>query len=334
MYSFNMLLIFVLTHLNALIALGTNCFHLEKNCYICLKGDVVEKGCPENWTRLKEKCIILAPRFYNFENARRYCNHHFDAQLVTIDSKEEQDFLTETYFYFWINVKVRVTVENGSYVVSELERGSNSNFTFWKLDEMDENDISEDELCTEVKYDEIYIWVPTSCEHDLATICQHPLLSKIENARNVTTVVESFEENPDIIKHLIESNYQLEDFFEPRTTAKIESTISLDYEVTTFGSSNELPTISRKKDIRIFWMLWFLKYFAFEILVFVILISIVLILTLFIIGTIFVIFQTPKKSNAIMIANKRSDSFRLNRLESTDSTTPCLYYDTDYVIKI
>uniref|UniRef100_A0A8C9V7L7 C-type lectin domain-containing protein n=1 Tax=Scleropages formosus TaxID=113540 RepID=A0A8C9V7L7_SCLFO len=62
-----------------------------------------EQVCPERWNSFKFSCYYISNEEKNWDDSRQYCTDR-GADLVIIDSKEEQAFIDLFNGYFWIGL--------------------------------------------------------------------------------------------------------------------------------------------------------------------------------------------------------------------------------------
>uniref|UniRef100_A0A8C9SC94 C-type lectin domain-containing protein n=1 Tax=Scleropages formosus TaxID=113540 RepID=A0A8C9SC94_SCLFO len=64
---------------------------------------LIRQVCPERWNSFKFSCYYISNEEKNWDDSRQYCTDR-GADLVIIDSKEEQAFIDLFNGYFWIGL--------------------------------------------------------------------------------------------------------------------------------------------------------------------------------------------------------------------------------------
>uniref|UniRef100_A0A669CKM6 C-type lectin domain-containing protein n=1 Tax=Oreochromis niloticus TaxID=8128 RepID=A0A669CKM6_ORENI len=91
-----------------------------------LKEKIKEK-CPDRWTRFGSSCYFKSTEAKHWQESRRDCQDK-GADLVMINSKEEQEFVNEFGGFFWIGLRAKQTSGGSKW---EWVDGSALTQTFW-----------------------------------------------------------------------------------------------------------------------------------------------------------------------------------------------------------
>ncbi|XP_067371585.1 CD209 antigen-like protein C [Channa argus] len=123
-----------------------------------------KKTCPAGWTQFSWSCYILSSRSDSWTNGRSDC-HNKGADLVIINSKEEQEFVSGfTNQSAWIGLSDRA--EEGTW---KWVDGSPLTFKFWDMKQPDDRN-GED--CAEIDVQRGHKWNDLPCGHSLLWICE------------------------------------------------------------------------------------------------------------------------------------------------------------------
>uniref|UniRef100_A0A669EMH6 C-type lectin domain-containing protein n=2 Tax=Oreochromis niloticus TaxID=8128 RepID=A0A669EMH6_ORENI len=87
----------------------------------------IEEKCPDRWTRFGSSCYFKSTESKTWSESRRDCQDK-GADLVMINSKEEQEFVNEFGGFFWIGLTAKQT--SGRYKWEWVD-GSALTETFW-----------------------------------------------------------------------------------------------------------------------------------------------------------------------------------------------------------
>ncbi|XP_019211546.1 C-type lectin domain family 12 member B-like [Oreochromis niloticus] len=68
----------------------------------------IEEKCPDRWTRFGSSCYFKSTESKTWSESRRDCQDK-GADLVMINSKEEQEFVNEFGGFFWIGLTAKQT---------------------------------------------------------------------------------------------------------------------------------------------------------------------------------------------------------------------------------
>ncbi|XP_056450875.1 ladderlectin-like [Gadus chalcogrammus] len=60
-----------------------------------------KQECPDGWKKFGCKCYKTSDTYQSWNKSREFCVSH-GADLVVVDSKEEMDFISKLYWYFWL----------------------------------------------------------------------------------------------------------------------------------------------------------------------------------------------------------------------------------------
>ncbi|CAL8253682.1 unnamed protein product [Arctogadus glacialis] len=60
-----------------------------------------KQECPNGWKKFGCKCYKTSDTYQSWNKSREFCVSH-GADLVVVDSKEEMDFISELYGYYWL----------------------------------------------------------------------------------------------------------------------------------------------------------------------------------------------------------------------------------------
>ncbi|RWS12739.1 hypothetical protein B4U79_17423 [Dinothrombium tinctorium] len=275
----------------------------------------------------------------DFHDARRYCEHHMNSSLITIDSLEEENFLTlenELYF-FWIGVIAKIENVNGSLTIVETKRISAGEITYtnWDLSLIDAYDEAKNELCAEMFVNGPPVWVPINCEQTAVTLCQKPL-SAFEK---VTTKSVDYQ---DIVQLVIESsdNSLFEKVTTPESTSSTRERQTFTEtveEVIKVSRTNAKSALTRKQNKTLTierndaLIPIIMQIFYEEKAYFCLIITSSLILIIFIVSLICLILCKEKND---IEKNQKCESMTLYRMESCDSNAPVMEYMTENAIMI
>ncbi|XP_062293194.1 C-type lectin domain family 17, member A-like [Scomber scombrus] len=69
-------------------------------------GATEGESCPQDWLMFESSCYYISPQRKNWNDSRRYCLQN-DADLVIINSTQEQAFLTGFAMAVWIGMTDR-----------------------------------------------------------------------------------------------------------------------------------------------------------------------------------------------------------------------------------
>uniref|UniRef100_A0A669BEM0 C-type lectin domain-containing protein n=1 Tax=Oreochromis niloticus TaxID=8128 RepID=A0A669BEM0_ORENI len=83
--------------------------------------------CPDRWTRFGSSCYFKSTERKTWSDSRRDCQDK-GADLVMINSKEEQEFVNEFGGFFWIGLRAKQTSGGSKW---EWVDGSALTQTFW-----------------------------------------------------------------------------------------------------------------------------------------------------------------------------------------------------------
>ncbi|XP_034003341.1 CD209 antigen-like protein C [Trematomus bernacchii] len=126
-----------------------------------------EKTCPEGWRMIGCSCYLLSTEKASWEQSRQHCTAR-GADLVIVDSEEEQEFITSKIKEdTWIGLNDRE--EEGTW---KWVDGSplTLNLTFWSTGQPDNFD---EEDCVEIRsVVHSQSWNDRPCENDLHWICE------------------------------------------------------------------------------------------------------------------------------------------------------------------
>uniref|UniRef100_A0A669BL53 CD209 antigen-like protein C n=1 Tax=Oreochromis niloticus TaxID=8128 RepID=A0A669BL53_ORENI len=87
----------------------------------------IEEKCPDRWRRFGSSCYFKSTESKTWSESRRDCQDK-GADLVMINSKEEQEFVNEFGGFFWIGLTAKQT--SGGYKWEWVD-GSALTETFW-----------------------------------------------------------------------------------------------------------------------------------------------------------------------------------------------------------
>ncbi|XP_034003339.1 CD209 antigen-like protein C [Trematomus bernacchii] len=126
---------------------------------------LMEKTCPEGWRKFDCSCYLFSTEKRSWEQSRQDCTAR-GADLVIVDSEEEQEFITSMIKeQTWIGLND--TKEEGTW---KWVDGSPLNLTFWSTRQPDNFD-GED--CAEIRsIVHSKSWNDRPCTYDLHWICE------------------------------------------------------------------------------------------------------------------------------------------------------------------
>ncbi|XP_026011691.1 CD209 antigen-like protein E [Astatotilapia calliptera] len=87
----------------------------------------IEEKCPDRWTRFGSSCYFKSTEKKTWSDSRRACQDK-GADLVMINSKEEQEFVSNFRGYYWIGLRANQTSGRSKW---EWVDGSALTETFW-----------------------------------------------------------------------------------------------------------------------------------------------------------------------------------------------------------
>ncbi|XP_018538284.1 C-type lectin domain family 17, member A [Lates calcarifer] len=70
------------------------------------KGETEEDGCPESWLMFGSSCYYISSQRKSWDDSRQYCEQR-DADLVIINNRQEQAFLTGFTAAAWVGMTDR-----------------------------------------------------------------------------------------------------------------------------------------------------------------------------------------------------------------------------------
>ncbi|RWS20765.1 ladderlectin-like protein, partial [Leptotrombidium deliense] len=122
--------------------------------------------CPDGWARFENKCYMKGDRLTSFSDRLKECIS-LGASILTINSKEENQFITDTFPETqWIGV-MRLT---GADVFIRFEPTGHLSYlmyTQWRIGEP--NNLFAKENCVELNRG---FWNDVPCDYHLSGICQ------------------------------------------------------------------------------------------------------------------------------------------------------------------
>uniref|UniRef100_A0AAZ1Y0W4 C-type lectin domain-containing protein n=2 Tax=Oreochromis aureus TaxID=47969 RepID=A0AAZ1Y0W4_OREAU len=123
-----------------------------------------KKTCPAGWSMFRCSCYLLSERSDSWHSARKHCTDQ-GADLVVIDSPEEQDFVTSfTQKETWIGLND--IEQEGTW---KWVDGSPLTLQYWASHQPDDLLFSED--CAHIRYQETS-WNDERCENSLQWVCE------------------------------------------------------------------------------------------------------------------------------------------------------------------
>ena len=152
--------------------------------YFCL---LIARGnafvCDPEWHQLKNKCFREYEHAVSFADAAHVCHDTLSGELASVSSKEEQEFLVDTFFPLdeeekttdrWIG-GIRVSASNRSDSFRWLD-GSKFNVSYWATGQPDNDAKSEYCVAMWAEEPERGSWHDFRCDRKLPAICERKLI--------------------------------------------------------------------------------------------------------------------------------------------------------------
>ncbi|CAI5655383.1 unnamed protein product [Oreochromis niloticus] len=131
--------------------------------WICEKTPNPKNTCPVGWSSFNHSCYLLSESSASWDAARRDCRGR-EADLLVINSPEEQNFLSTINTEVWIGLNDKEQEGTWKWV-----DGTPLNMTYWASGQPD-NGGEED--CAHVRSDEKKFWNDLSCSSSCQWICE------------------------------------------------------------------------------------------------------------------------------------------------------------------
>uniref|UniRef100_A0A8C7X511 C-type lectin domain-containing protein n=1 Tax=Oryzias sinensis TaxID=183150 RepID=A0A8C7X511_9TELE len=117
------------------------------------------------WIRFGSSCYFFSEESKSWDEAREFCRAR-GADLVVIDSKEENEFISKlNKENFWIGLTDRDLEGTWKWV-----DGSSLNLTFWGSTQPDDHNGVED--CAEINFKHPGLWNDNLCKISRKLICE------------------------------------------------------------------------------------------------------------------------------------------------------------------
>ncbi|XP_035762540.1 CD209 antigen-like protein E, partial [Neolamprologus brichardi] len=135
---------------------------------ICL----LDKTCPVGWSSFNHSCYLLSESFGSWDAARRDCRGR-EADLVVIDSPEEENLLSKITTEVWIGLNDKEQEGTWKWV-----DGTPLNLTltkYWADGQPDNgggNPLWGEEDCAQIRTFDNTLWNDISCRNSLPWVCE------------------------------------------------------------------------------------------------------------------------------------------------------------------
>ncbi|XP_053713271.1 CD209 antigen-like protein E isoform X1 [Synchiropus splendidus] len=130
-----------------------------------IKLDSLDEYFQQGWLYIRPSVYYVSPVKKSWFDSRNFCVER-GADLVVINSKEEQEFMNKFVKITWIGLSQRQ--DNGQWVWVD---GTPLNISFWSLGEP--NDVDGKENCTEINNRPVgKSWNDADCQIEKFWICE------------------------------------------------------------------------------------------------------------------------------------------------------------------
>ncbi|XP_029110193.1 CD209 antigen-like protein D, partial [Scleropages formosus] len=139
-----------------------------RNCSAS-KEQLEKQVCPERWNSFKFSCYYISNEEKNWDTSRQYCTDR-GADLVIINSKEEQAFIDRFNGRFWIGLSDKVREGTWKWVDGTIMPQYEGN---WRSGEP--NNYERDEDCVETRImdpEPNKRWNDLPCDNVLRWVCE------------------------------------------------------------------------------------------------------------------------------------------------------------------
>uniref|UniRef100_A0AAY5EJ11 C-type lectin domain-containing protein n=1 Tax=Electrophorus electricus TaxID=8005 RepID=A0AAY5EJ11_ELEEL len=139
---------------------------LDINNNLTLERDQLQKRCFKGWKKFGSSYYYFSNGRKNWAESRQYCRE-MGADLVIINSREEQEFIKEANIYTWIGLSDAQTEGNWKWV-----DGSRLTTVYWRKGEP--NDAHKDEDCAVYLNEVVSLntWNDIPCSYEAGWICE------------------------------------------------------------------------------------------------------------------------------------------------------------------
>lgn len=136
--------------------------------------------CEDEWVRFENKCFRVYEKKVTFPEAIDACHEEYQAELATVNSKQEQLFIRQEIYRgiehksIWIG-GIRTSFSNSNEDFSWL---GGKKFTFTAWDHGEPNNYNDVENCVAMighSRTECELWVDVRCDQRNWALCQKPL---------------------------------------------------------------------------------------------------------------------------------------------------------------
>uniref|UniRef100_A0A0N4ZKF7 C-type lectin domain-containing protein n=1 Tax=Parastrongyloides trichosuri TaxID=131310 RepID=A0A0N4ZKF7_PARTI len=157
-YCFKLILIF-----NSIILLANT----SRLISICPKG--------WDWDKISQSCYIMINKRLTFDDAKNFCLKKYNAQLLSINNKQQNDLIRDYYAFFgskWLSASLEESILkwNGRYPI-----------TFTNFDPFNSLSNASSKLGC-LKMLENGLWVNTDCSMPTQFVCQKNLIDPIKES--------------------------------------------------------------------------------------------------------------------------------------------------------
>uniref|UniRef100_A0A8C9V7M3 C-type lectin domain-containing protein n=1 Tax=Scleropages formosus TaxID=113540 RepID=A0A8C9V7M3_SCLFO len=125
--------------------------------------------CPERWNSFKFSCYYISHEKKNWDDSRQYCKER-GADLVIINSKEEQAFIDHFQSPFWIGLSDKEREGTWKWVDGTIMPQYEGTWCFGQPDNFE-----QDEDCVQTRLTELdpsMRWNDLSCDSALQWVCE------------------------------------------------------------------------------------------------------------------------------------------------------------------
>uniref|UniRef100_A0A4W4E4Y7 C-type lectin domain-containing protein n=1 Tax=Electrophorus electricus TaxID=8005 RepID=A0A4W4E4Y7_ELEEL len=128
--------------------------------------DQLQKMCFKGWTKFGSSYYYFSNERKKWTESRQYCRE-MGADLVIINSREEQEFIKEVNIYAWIGLSDAQTEGSWKWV-----DGSPLTTVYWRTGEP--NDTGKDEDCAVYSNEVVSLnsWNDIPCSYETGWICE------------------------------------------------------------------------------------------------------------------------------------------------------------------
>ncbi|KAL4630830.1 C-type lectin domain family 4 member E-like [Arapaima gigas] len=126
------------------------------------------QACPLGWTKFISKCYFISSETISWAEGQEYCRQR-GANLVIINSKEEQEFISNLKNNYWIGLSDRDKEGTWKWVDGSTLTGEG----FWETEQPDDHRGQED--CVETRNDfpnHLLKWNDLGCKEKVKWICE------------------------------------------------------------------------------------------------------------------------------------------------------------------